>query len=280
VLTARPQVVARLMHQMLQVQTVPLRKMLLAELKKMHNPAATRALAHQAVYDPLEDMRESAVQALAGRPAAEYLPTLLDAFASPWPPAANHAADALAALAPAEAVSELVRRLDAPDPSAPMPDAKGVTSVRELVRVNHARNCLLCHAQSVARSDGVRVAVPNPTRRLPAEFSLDGYEGGGRGGSSQPAGPPPVFVRPDITYLQQEFSWVLPVANPGRWPTTQRFDFLVRTRPVSAEDAAPTGTESPQKKAVVRALRALTGQDFGDRAADWRAGLALALKKE
>jgi hypothetical protein len=149
-----------------------------------------------------------------------------------------------------------------------------------LVRVNHARNCMLCHAQSVARSDGVRVAAPNPTRRLPAEFSLAGYEGGGRGGSSQPPGPPPVFVRPDITYLQQEFSWVLPTANPGPWPTLQRYDFLIRTRPASAEEAAPTGVESPQKKAVVRALRALTGQDFGDKAADWRAGLSVAMKKE
>ena len=37
------------------------------------------------------------------------------------------------------------------------------------------------------------------------------------------------------------------------------------------------GPLSPQKQAAVRALRAVTGQDFGDRAADWRAGLAVAL---
>jgi len=87
-----------------------------------------------------------------------------------------------------------------------------------------------------------------------------------------------VLVRPDVTYLQQDFSWVLPVANPGPWPAYQRFDFLVRTRPATETDKAASDAESPQKKAVVRALQALTGKDFGDRAADWRAGLELARK--
>ena len=92
-----------------------------------------------------------------------------------------------------------------------------------------------------------------------------------------------VFVRPDITYLKQEFSWVLPVANPGPWPQLQRFDFLVRTRPAREGEiaAAKTDRETPQRRAVLRTLQAITGQDFGDRAADWRAGLTtVVLPKE
>ncbi|MFO0810861.1 MAG: hypothetical protein U0746_19710 [Gemmataceae bacterium] len=256
VLAAQPGVAARVMHQMIQVQSVPLRKALVAQLSKVRDATAAKALAHRAVYEPTAEVRRAALTALARRPALDYLPVLLAAFRSPWPPAADHAADALAELAPAEAVSELVRCLDEP------------ATVPELVRVNHARNCLLCHAQSVDSGDGVRVAVPSPTRPLPSPFSLDGYEGGGRGGSRVPRGT--VFARPDVTYLQQEFSWVLPVANPGPWPALQRYDFVVRPRPV---DAAAPPSDSPQRRAVVRALAALTGQDFGDRAADWRAGL-------
>jgi hypothetical protein len=175
VLAARPQVVARLLHQMLQVESVSLRTNLLTQLKQLHNPASSRALAHRAVYEPLDDMRQAALRVLADRPAVDYLPVLLDALGSPWPPAADHAADTLAALAPAGAVPELVRRLDAPDPAAPVRDENGGSVVHELVRVNHARNCLLCHAQSVSVSDGVRVAVPNPVRPLPSPFSLNTY---------------------------------------------------------------------------------------------------------
>jgi hypothetical protein len=242
--------------------------MLLSNLKQIRDPAASRVLAHRAVYEPVTELRQAAVQALTRRPAAEYLAPLLNAFESPWPPAADFAADALTALSPAEAVPELVRRLDGPDPSA----------VNDLVRINHARNCLLCHAQSVSSRDGIRVAVPSPVRPLPPPFSLATYEGGGRGGSRTPRDT--VFARPDITYLQQDFSWVLPVANPGPWPALQRFDFVVRTRPTGPGDAAPGGLLSPQKQAIVRTLRALTGKDFGDRPSAWRAGLAVAKKND
>jgi hypothetical protein len=259
---------------MLQVESVPLRKLLLAQLAAMRDPAASRALAHRAVYEPVAELRHVAVQALARRPAAEYLPALFEAFANPWVPAADYAADALIALAPADAVPELIHRLDSPDPSAPVPGDDGAPVVRELVRVNHARNCLLCHAQSVSSRDNIRVAVPSPVRPLPSPFSLANYEGGGRGGSQTP--PDTVFARPDITYLKQDFSWVLPVVNPGPWPALQRFDFVLRTRPAVPGELTPGGGEFPQRQAVARVLRVLTGKDFGDRAADWRAGVAVA----
>ena len=271
-LAARPDVVARLLHQMLQVEATPLRKVLVAQLSSIHDPAASRALAQRAVYEPVAELRRSAVEALARRPAGEYLAALLDALASPWPPAADHAAEALAALAPAEAVPELLRRLDGPAG----PVGTDGPAVYELVRVNHARNCLLCHAQSTSPRDGIRVAVPSPVRPLPSPFSLATYEGGGRGGSTVPPGT--VFARPDTTYLKQDFSWLLPVANPGPWPELQRYDFIVRTRPATPGEAAAAGADSPQRQAVVRALRALTGKDFGDRAEDWRAGLVSAAR--
>src|SRR5436853_240069 len=44
VMAARPQVVARLLHQMLQVEPVSLRTTLLTQLKQLRNPASSRAL--------------------------------------------------------------------------------------------------------------------------------------------------------------------------------------------------------------------------------------------
>jgi hypothetical protein len=113
---------------------------------------------------------------------------------------------------------------------------------------------------------------------LPSEFSLAAYEGGGRRGSNTLPGT--IFARPDTTYLRQEFSWMLPVANPGPWPELQRYDFVVRTRPPRAGELPSSKLDSPQRQAVVRALRSLTGKDFGDRSTDWRDGLATAKKGE
>jgi hypothetical protein len=276
VLSARPQVVARVMHQMMQNESVPLRKILLGQLKQNRNAAATKALAHRAVYEPVADLRALALKALTNRTPSDYLPVVLDAFKNPWAPAADHAADVLAALTPGEAIPGLIRALETPDPNGIVYDSQGAPVVRELVRINHARNCLLCHAQSVDRSDGIRVAVPSPIRPLPPPFSLDGYEGGGRGGSRGTRSA--VFSRPDITYLQQDFSWMLPVANSGPWPALQRFDFVVRSRPVEESDQRKSAELSPQRKAAIRALRAISGKDFGEGADDWRKGLAFVNK--
>lgn len=278
VLSARPDVVARVMHQMLQIDSAPLRQILLGQLKKIKAPATTRALAHQAVYEPLPELRRSAIGALSSRAASDYIPVLIEALRSPWPPAADHAADALTALAPPEAVADLVKCLESAESGAPILNKKSEPIVQELVRINHSRNCLLCHAQSVDRNDGIRVAVPSRYRPLPSPYSLDGYEGGGRGGSR--TGSNTVFTRPDITYMQQDFSWMLPVENPGPWPTLQRFDFVVRTRAAQPTDAPTVESTAQQRKAIARALRAITGKDLGERAADWRSGLTVAVANE
>jgi len=81
-------------------------------------------------------------------------------------------------------------------------------------------------------------------------------------------------VRVDITYLRQDFSLMMPVANANPWPNLQRFDFLVRTRELTPNQAAEyqeqvtkksKGELSPYHRAAVDALRELTGRDAGRR---------------
>jgi hypothetical protein len=134
--------------------------------------------------------------------------------------------------------------------------------VSELVRVNHLRNCYLCHAPALSIKDPVPGVVPSPGRELPPA-----YYGSSRG----------PFVRADVTYLRQDFSLMQRVEKPDRWPPWQRFDFLVRTRELSADEVAALGKGAhprwmiyPQREAVLFALRELTGEDLGPGSADWR----------
>ena len=55
----------------------------------------------------------------------------------------------------------------------------------------------------------------------------------------------------------------------------QRFDFVVRTRrafpsEIIRNEKLPAGTSFPQRDAVLTALRALSGKDFGTDAESWR----------
>src|SRR5690606_39002704 len=88
--------------------------------------------------------------------------------------------------------------------------------VRELVRINHFRNCLLCHPPSFNPQDKVRGPIPSTDQPL----TTVQYYG--------PKGE--FFVHADVTYLHQDFSVQLPVENHGPWPAVQRFDFVVRER--------------------------------------------------
>src|SRR5262249_31196953 len=151
--------------------------------------------------------------------------------------------------------------LDQPDPRSPEPAGKGKWVVPELVRVNHLRNCLLCHAPAFDRSDPVRGLVPTPGRPLRGLY----YESM-RG----------TFVRADVTYLHQDSSVMQPVAKADPWPAQQRFDYLVRRRELTSDEAkahtathaaAPKGTRPasyPQRDAVLFALGELTGLQAGD----------------
>lgn len=249
--------------QMLQVEDVESRGEFVKRLAKVRTAKASLLLARQALFDLSLSVREEAIQALKDRPREEYRHVLLDGLCYPWPPVAAHAAEALVALKDREAVFLLADLLDEPDPCAPVRDKNNKWVVAEVVRVNHLRNCLLCHAVSTARNDPLRTIVPTPGQPLPRS-----YYSGGRG----------EFVRADITYLRQDFSLLERVAKPERWPEWQRFDYLVRTRELTADELAalknrPQGklerTSYPQRVAVRFALRELTGLDAGESSADW-----------
>ncbi len=150
------------------------------------------------------------------------------------------------------------------------PREKSVLVVRELVRVNHLRNCMLCHAPALAATDPVAGLVPTPNEPLPPPSQP--YYSGSPGG---------IFVRADVTYLRQDFALALPVERPGAWPAHQRFDYLVRTRHATDEERAAWEKRKarpaayPQRESVLFALRGLTGRDGGSSPERWRAVLDL-----
>src|SRR5262249_54185999 len=156
--------------------------------------------------------------------------------------------------------------LAAPSPQEPFDqDVNGqtVTVVREMVKVNHHRNCLLCHAPAPANSmpgqATVFAVVPTPGVPFPSPDSNQPY-----GGS-----PGDAMIRADVTYLRQDFSILASVANAHPWPELQRFDFLVRTRVLTEDEAklhlarkqaGAGGAPSENHEAVLHALRRLTGK--------------------
>jgi hypothetical protein len=244
--------------QILQVEEAPARRLLVDLLDEMEGAGPT--LAVRAVMDLSPEVRQAAIRALARRSPRVYRGLLLAGLRYPWPPAAAHAAEALAALGDKGAVPALEALLDEPAPGLPSPVGDGPSGspvVRELVRVSHVKNCLLCHPPSFNTKDPVRGVVPGlgvPTG------SGGGYAGGGA---------LDVFVRADVTYLRQDFSLLLPVVEaPARSPTVQRYDYVVRVRTLTAKELRPSLLLSPQRtleyRAAVRfALRELTGGGSG-----------------
>jgi hypothetical protein len=76
----------------------------------------------------------------------------------------------------------------------------------------------------------------------------------------------------------------MPVSDPHPWPEKQRFDFFVRTRVLTAQEAQAyepcceadePGRLSPYHRAALFALRELTGRDTAPTAAAWRTMLKL-----
>jgi hypothetical protein len=254
----RPEAVPAL-QQLLTAEDTGIREILVKQLARIDGKPASIALARRALFDLNPGVREAAVTALRSRPADEYRPTLLDGFRYPWPVVADHAAEALVALGLKEAVPVLLTLLDQPDPDQPYhKPAKDHAYVREVVRVNHLRNCVLCHAASLATTDKVRGRLPDPNQALPPPSSREYY-----------ADTSGNFVRADVTYLRQDFSVPLPVPHPDPWPAVQRFDFLVRERPATPLTPPEAGS-GEYHRAIFFALRELTGRDPGPSADDWR----------
>jgi RNA polymerase sigma factor (sigma-70 family) len=244
--------VATLMQMLPAEQNKELRLVLVEQLATIAHRSAGVALARLALFDIAPEVRAEAIRALAVRPAEEYRPILLAGFRYPWAPVADHAAEALVALEDRAAVPALRRLAQEPDPSLPFrdPEEGGALVVREVVRVNHFRNCMMCHAASTGDKDMVRGPVPEPDKPLPP-FNVYYRE---------PTGD--LIVRADVTYLRQDFSVAQPVEQAGPWPAMQRYDYLVRNRPLTSSEyfhrtrQAPLPTY-PQREAVLYALKEL-----------------------
>ncbi len=259
------------MVQMLQVETLPMRLDLVDALSSIRHPLASEALADRAMFDAAQEVRLAAVETLKTLPAEEYRHRLLAGIRFPWAPAAYFAARALVSVEDRRSVWKLVDLLDEADPSAPYVNEDGILVKNEFVRVNHLRNCVLCHAPSMSQSDPIRGVVPTPGSPISPS-----YYKSTRGN----------FVRGDVVYLRQDFSAMHQVEDAGAWPETQRFDYLVRTREltpkecIAANDSqvdrhagGPETSLYPQKHAVLMALRELTGKDAGASSENWRNAL-------
>jgi hypothetical protein len=241
----RPEAIPTLV-QMLQVENQPVRLVLIETLAGIDGRQATHALVTRALYDLSPSVREAAVKALQDRPVAEYRDALLAGLRYPWPAVADHAAEALAALNVKSAVPELMNMLEKP---AQEKGAGKTPIIKELVKINHQRNCMLCHAPSFSPGDPVRGAVP-----IPGQSAAPAYYSQGQ-----------FFVRADVTYVQQDFSVMQPEALSGPGSAFQRYDYVVRSRkPTSQDPRFPQSWQNlRQRGAILFALQELAGKESG-----------------
>jgi hypothetical protein len=265
--------------QILAPEAPDLRLGLVKYLAGVSHSEATRALARLAVFAAEDEVRLAAVEALKVRRERDYTDILVQGLRHPWPAAARHAADAIARLERTDLTPQLVALLEDPDPRAPAlkeVNGKKAPVVREMVRVNHHRSCLLCHAPGntgTVSAETLTAAVPTPGEPLPGP--AEGYNNNAS---------PDMLVRLDVTYLRQDFSVFQAVADTAPWPELQRFDFLVRERVLTEEEAATfrakledrdPGRLPPHQRAALAALRELTGKDTVPTAEAWRKLLGL-----
>jgi hypothetical protein len=264
--------------QVMAPESIAMRKGLVKYLSRTSHPDATRALARLAIFTADDDVRNPALDALKVRREKDYTEVLLRGLRYPLPAVARRATEAMIKLERADMVPELVSFLEEPDPRAPTLKEIGdkkVPVVRELVRINHHRNCMLCHAPAVPNEVPAQVTtaeVPRPDQPLPSQS--EGYSNS----------IPDILVRLDVTYLRQDFSHLQPVADAHPWPEMQRFDFLVRTRVLTQNeaDAAPTtkkGVLTPYQRVTLAALRELTGRDAAPNPEAWRQLLELPARE-
>ena len=245
--------------QILAVESPEMRLGLVNYLAGITHSETTQALARMAIYSPEEKIRDAAIEELKSRPEKDYTDILVKGLRYPWPAVAQRSAEAIAGLGRKDLMPELNVVLTAADPRMPtvkMVDGKNVATVRELVKVNHLRNCMLCHAPAERNSPRsapiASVPVPGESLPPPALYS--------QSSSSE------LTIRFDVTYLRQDFSALLPVEDAKPWPTMQRFDFLVRERKLTVDEAKEyrakliprDGETSPYRQAAKAALRELS----------------------
>lgn len=255
--------------QILAPDSVAMRRGLVKWLAGTSHVEATRALAKLAIFSAEDEVRNPAIEALKVRREKDYTDILLQGLRYPLPAVAMRATEAMAKLERTDMVPELVSFLAEPDPRAPITkvvDGKKVPIVRELVCINHHRNCLMCHAPAIPGEVPQQVTtaeVPRPDQPLTSPF--EGYSNS----------IPEILVRLDVTYLRQDFSLMQPVADANPWPEMQRFDFMVRTRSLTDQEAkaaaaAKAGELSPYQRVTLAALREITRKDTAPTAEAWR----------
>jgi len=250
------------LEQILQVESVEWRRALVTVASQVETAESSQVLARRALFDLDTSVRREAAAVLYHRNFDDFLPIFLSGFRHPWPIVAEHAAEAMIQIQSRSAASQLAELLDQPDPRAPFRESAsgGTPVVRELVRINHLRNCLLCHAplEPTKANDALNVpgAIPGFTQVLRGSSSGAYYTEGS------------AFVRADVTYLKQDFS----ISHSGDQPGPQeRYDYFVRTRPATpAEERSAPERYYPQKEAVLAVLRNYTGMDLGDDVEAWR----------
>jgi hypothetical protein len=255
-------------EQVMPAHEPPARRSLTRALASVPSPEATRALARLAVFSTDKAVRAAAVEALAVRRDKGSTEVLAAGLRYPWPGVAENAAAAIAKLRRKDLAPRLRALLTAPDPRGPRAESAGGRQevvAYELVRVNHLRNCLLCHApaeRGQTEDETLVAEVPVPAESLPDTS----------GGYYQPKSN--LLVRVDVTYLRQDFSAMQTVSDwtADSWSEKQRFDFVLRRRVLTAAEAADlrqrlSKGESPYRRAAERALR-----ELGERVVEAKAG--------
>ena len=265
------------MHQIVSAEGKDLRLAMVKYLKAMNNARATEALASRAIFDFDADVRQAAIEGLKSRRKQEYRAELVKGLRYPWAQVVRNAVHVVTDLELTDMVPDLVGMLHEPSPDLPYVQDKAGKKrhmVREVVRINHHRNCMLCH--DPVHESGAPADLPAFTQETPA---------GPVPSADQPfpAGPGTVYysrqngivlVRADVTYLRQDFSLRQEVENSGSWPKMQRFDFFVRTRELADWELGHrphVPSVSEHQSALISGIQALTGEQNPPQLVAWRA---------
>jgi hypothetical protein len=262
--------------QMLMAEDAATRRLLVDLLAAIPQKPATVALAQRAVFDLDADVRAAAVAALKGRDPELWRPVMVKGLNYPWAPPADFAAEALVQLQDKGAVAELVTMLREPQPGRPFVTRDRRVVIREVVKIHHQHNCVLCHAPAIGNEPVTGLdPVPVTWREYvsPSTAQTGAQKKGWGGPRIATTRTSLARVRADITFLRQDFSLNFPIANGLPQTALPRFDYVVRTRPVQKGERKKwqdlEDKSNPQRDAILFALRELTGQDHGDTTEAW-----------
>ena len=190
----------------------------------------------------------------------------------PWPPVADHAADALGELKPKDALTAFATSWSSPIHALPSAiRSRNAWSSPSWSVSTILHNCLLCHAPSSVAGDGLVCGlVPVPGRPL-----MQAYYAGSDGGSDN-------FVRADTTFLRQDFSANLKVEKERYWPDVQCFDFVVRLRPATAEEIAKAqeGSQDYPQRRPSWGLAPSRERTVADSSGRWRELIGITAKED